>query len=215
LSASFFLLLAFQARACIGCSVEGKTVSTELRFTTHDLELLPLDDGKRYEIIDGELYVSTAPHWRHQFACDSFIFAIRFSSAESGLGTPISGPGVVFAEDDAVQPDLVWIRRERFNRVVGEDGKLHAAPDLVVEVLSPGAANEERDLDLKRKLYSRRGVREYWIVDWRDVTVRVYRRVAAALQLSATLTAEDALESPLLPGFSRRVGELCAEPFSQ
>jgi Uma2 family endonuclease len=190
-------------------------VSTQLRFTIHDLELLPLDDGKRYEIIDGELYVSTAPHWRHQFACDSFIVAIRLWSLQSGLGTPISGPGVVFAEDDAVEPDFVWVSRERFRWVIGGDGKLHAAPDLVVEILSPGPTNEERDLELKLKLYSRRGVQEYWIVDWRDATVRVYRRAQAALQLVATLTAEDALTSPLLPGFSQRVGDLCAEPFSR
>jgi Uma2 family endonuclease len=195
--------------------VEGIHVSTQLRFTVHDLELLPFDDGKRYEIIDGELYVSTSPHLQHQRTCHLIAHTLETWNEQTDLGVTYPSPGVIFAHDEAVEPDLVWISRERFDRIVGEDGKLHAAPDLVVEILSPGATNEERDLDLKLKLYSRRGVREYWIVDWRDATVRVYRRDNTVLQLVATLMAEDALESPLLPGFSRRVGELCAAPFTQ
>jgi Uma2 family endonuclease len=87
-----------------------------------------------------------------------------------------------------------------------------STPNLVVEILSPGPPNEERDLDLKLTLYSRRGVREYWIVDWREVSIRVYRRADAALQLVATLSADDALTSPMLPGFSQRAGDLCAAP---
>ena len=187
-------------------------MSTQLRFTVHDLELLPFDDGKRYEIIDGELYVSTAAHLRHQMTSDKFGDALRRWSDAASLGVAVSAPGVIFAQDDAVIPDLVWISRERFERIVGEDGKIHAAPDLVIEILSPGPTNEERDLDLKLTLYSRRGVREYWVADWREATIRVYRRENTALHLTATLSADDLLTSPLLPGFSARVGDLCAGP---
>ena len=71
-----------------------------------------------------------------------------------------------------------------------------------MEVLSPGSTNERRDRELKLKLYSRQGVRESWLVDWRTRTVQVYRRQRTALRLIATLEGSDAISSPLLPGFS-------------
>ena len=77
-----------------------------------------------------------------------------------------------------------------------------------VEILSPGAANERRDREAKLKLYSRRGVLEYWIVDWQARQVEVYRREELALRLVATLYATDTLASPLLPGFACEVATL-------
>ena len=188
-------------------------MSTGVRFTISDLDLLP-DDTNRYEIIDGDLHVSTQPHWRHQFTCGQIVGALGEWGRSTGQGVPLSAPGLIFAADQAVAPDVVWIGRERFARVVGEDGKLHAAPDLVVEVLSPGPENVERDRELKLRLYSRQGVREYWIVDWRESVIQVYRRDSAVLQLAATLLADDLLTSPLLPGFAQQVGDLCASPLS-
>jgi len=85
---------------------------------------------------------------------------------------------------------------------------LHAAPELVVEVLSPGTANERRDRKAKLKLYSVRGVSEYWIIDWRTRQLEVYRRDQAQLQLVATLFEADTLNSPLLPGFVCTVASL-------
>ena len=187
-------------------------MATDVRFTTSDLALVP-DDGNRYEIIDGDLHVSTQLHWRHQFVCDQIVFSLKSWGRSAGEGFALSAPGLIFAEDQAVAPDVVWISRERFTRVVGEDGKLHAAPDLVVEVLSPGQSSEERDRELKLRLYSRQGVREYWIVDWREATVQVFRRADALLRLEATLLAEDTLTSPLLPGFNASVRDLCQPPF--
>jgi Uma2 family endonuclease len=95
--------------------------------------------------------------------------------------------------------------------IAREDGKLHGPPELVVEVLSPGARNEQRDKDAKLKLYSRRGVDEYWILDGQQRRAEVFRRDAddpAILRLAAALGEDDVLESPLLPGFAVRVGEL-------
>jgi Uma2 family endonuclease len=91
---------------------------------------------------------------------------------------------------------------------LGVDGKLHAAPELVIEVLSPGAVNERRDREAKLKLYGRRGVNEYWIVDWMSRHVEVHRREAGPLALVATLAPPDALTSPLLPGFVCPVADL-------
>ena len=175
------------------------------RFTSADLELLPAIDGVRYEIIDGELYVSRQPDWHHQYTCHEIGVELRNWSRQTGLGVIIPAPGLVFAADDDVAPDIVWVSRERLASIQDRAGHLRAAPELVVEVVSAGATNERRDRGLKLTLYSRRGVEEYWIVDWRRQTVEVYRREQAALRLGATLGNDDALTSPLLPGFSSSV----------
>lgn len=78
----------------------------------------------------------------------------------------------------------------------------------MVEVLSTGQENEKRDRELKLKLYSSKGVREYWIVDWRLQQVEVYRREQAALVQVATLFTSDELSSPLMPGFACPVAQL-------
>jgi Uma2 family endonuclease len=184
-------------------------MSTLLRWTSADLAVLP-DDGKRYEIIDGELYMSRQPHWHHQRACVKLCAVLEAWSMQTGAGEVNLAPGVIFAEDDDVAPDIVWISQARRATALGADGHLHAAPELVVEVLSPGSTNERRDREAKRKLYSRRGVLEYWIVDWRAQQVEVYRREDLALRLVATLYATDMLQSPLLPGFACQVATLCA-----
>ena len=88
-----------------------------------------------------------------------------------------------------------------------DDGKLHFAPDLIVEVLSPGLANQ-RDREAKLKLYSRRAVLEYWLVDWSICSVEVYRRHNVHLDLFARLVKGDLLESAMLPGFSTQVDDL-------
>jgi Uma2 family endonuclease len=184
-------------------------MTTELRWKTADLDVLP-DDGKRYEIIDGELFVTTQPHWQHQFVCTRLGRLLDEWSEHTDAGLTLAAPGVIFAEDDTVAPDLVWVRRDRLTTVLDDDGKLYAAPDLIVEVLSPGATNERRDREAKLKLYSSRGVQEYWIVSWQQRQIEVYRREQAALRLVATLYAQDELASPLLSGFSCRVEQLFA-----
>jgi Uma2 family endonuclease len=182
-------------------------MSNTVRWTSADLEVMP-DDGKRYEIIDGDLYVSKQPHWYHQLVCASVLASLRTWSKQTGAGVANLAPGVIFGDGDDVAPDVVWIGRERLAAALEEDGKLHAAPDLCVEVLSPGSVNERRDREAKLKLYSTRGVREYWIVDWRVRQVEVYRRREAQLELVATFRDEDVLSSPLLPEFSSAVATL-------
>jgi Uma2 family endonuclease len=186
-------------------------MSTTLRWTTADLDLFPdpLDDT-RYEIVDGELYVSKQPSLEHQYTCSEVTAELRAWSRATGAGVAIPAPGLIFAADDNVAPDVVWVSTERLDRIVGEDRKLHAAPELVVEVLSPGAASESRDREIKLRLYSRQGVEEYWIVDGQARRVDVHRREPEGVMLRhvATLGPNDRLESPLLPGFSVQVGQL-------
>jgi Uma2 family endonuclease len=183
-------------------------VST-LRWTSADIEALP-DDGKRYEIIDGELFVSKQPHFYHQHVCGRVFNLLSTWGEESKLGQAIFAPGLIFADEDDVVPDVAWLSNARLAAALGEDGELHSAPDLVVEVLSPGAANQRRDREAKLKLYSGRGVLEYWIADWSTHTIEVYRRQNAHLSLFATMVSGDVLESPMLPGFSARVEDIFA-----
>ncbi|MFN8632396.1 MAG: Uma2 family endonuclease [Chloroflexota bacterium] len=172
---------------------------------------MPQIEGVRYEIIDGELYVSTAPHWDHQRASSMLAARLVNWSEESRLGEAMPTPGLVFPGDQNVIPDLVWISKARLSGALDDAGHLTVAPELVVEVLSPGSSNEFRDRAVKLDLYSRLGVDEYWIVDWRARLVEVYRRLGAELRRVATLTDTDALTSPLLPGFVCPITSLWAQ----
>lgn len=166
----------------------------ERRCTSADLELLQHDD-KRYEIIDGELHVSTQPSWCHQAVSLRINTALQVWNDESRYGQTAPAPGVIFS-------DVVWISNERFAGALDESGHLHTSPELVVEILSPGKKNEDRDRIAKLDLYSRRGIKEYWIADPHHSTIEVYRRQDAALRPVATLQAGNTLQTPLLPGFS-------------
>ncbi|MBM2810439.1 MAG: hypothetical protein HW416_1198 [Chloroflexi bacterium] len=182
-------------------------MATSVRFTSKDLEAFP-DNTKRYEIIDGELYVSKNPALPHQHVCMVLAAELHIWSVRTGAGFVYPTPGLVFAEDDDVIPDIVWVSKERLPLIVDDHGHFKAAPELIVEVLSPGAANQSRDRDAKLKLYSRQGVREYWIADAVLHAVSVYRREEAALHLARTLGDGEMLTSPLLPGFACRVETL-------
>ena len=127
-------------------------MTTTMRWTSADLALLP-DDGKQYEIIDGELHMSKQPPWYHQAACFKLGFQLELWNQQSKLGQVNIAPGIIFADDDDVAPDVVWISRERLATTLEVDGKLHAAPEIVVEVLSPGSTNEQRDRKAKLKLW--------------------------------------------------------------
>ncbi len=182
---------------------------TSLRWTSRDVEMLP-DEGKRYEIIDGELYVSTQPHYYHQLVCSRLITLLNVWSSQTEAGEATGAPGLIFAEDDDAAPDVIWTSQERLITSLRPDGKLHTAPELIVEVLSPGVTNERRDREFKLKLYSRRGVLEYWIVNWQERYLEVYRREEAVLKLVATLYENDTLQSPYLPGFTCQLSKLFA-----
>ena len=189
-------------------------MTSSIRFTSSDLEGLPDIDGTRYEIIDGDLHVSKQPQWHHQFACTAALSALHIWSQQTGAGVANMAPGLIFAADDDVAPDVVWMSWERRAVLLDEGGHLRGAPELVIEVLSPGSATEKRDRELKLKLYSRQGVHEYWIIDWRLRLVQVYRREQAILTLVTTLESDDSLSSPLLPGFACSVSSLWEPPIA-
>lgn len=121
-----------------------------LRWTSAALALLP-DDGKCYEILDGEVYVSRQPHWHHQYTCGIIFSVLNTRSQHTQAGRPNLAPGGIFADDD----DVVWISQARRALALGPDGPLHTAPELAVEVLSPGSANERRGPGGERALSGR------------------------------------------------------------
>jgi Uma2 family endonuclease len=184
-------------------------VAKAIRWTTRDLAAMPDDGGwKRYEIIDGELFVTRAPHIRHQGVAGKLQMRLEIWSEATDRGRAFQSPGVILTPTDAVIPDVVWISHERLANGIDAAGHLTVAPELMVEVLSPGELNEQRDREVKLKLYSLHGVQEYWIVSWQRKSLEIYRRVDAHLQLVATLLEGNSLSSPLLPGFSTSMAQV-------
>lgn len=146
----------------------------ELALRSHDAtwnyarwEQLP-EDGNRYEVIDGVLYMTTAPSSFHQWIVrrlDRFVgIPLEDQAAAYVFTAPI---GVLMPGCDPVQPDFVVVRRTKASII--PERRIRGVPDLIAEVLSPG--NAEQDTKIKRAAYAHAGVPEYWIVrpDTRDV----------------------------------------------
>ena len=172
------------------------------RWTTADLERFPDTDDLRYEIIDGELHVTKAPNSYHQVVAGRITAALDDWSVATGNGLAIAAPGIILEDDDNIIPDAVWISSERLAAGMRLDGKIQEMPEQVVEVLSHGTANVQRDRDEKPAVYARQGVLEYWLVDWPRRTLEIYRsNGSGSFQFIRTLTESELLRSPLLPGF--------------
>lgn len=173
------------------------------RLTYADLADLP-DDGKRYELLEGELIVSPAPTPRHQDAVgNTFRFLGR--AQDAGYGKAYVAPlYVIFDQDNTTEPDVLFIRRERL-QIVGE-AAIEGAPDLVVEVLSPSTRG--RDLRVKAQIYAKFQVPFYWIVDPDARTVQVYELTAQGYAAQPLLRAGDLLGCPLFPRITIDVTQL-------
>jgi len=172
--------------------------------TVADLDAYPDDNGNRYELIGGELFVSCAPGIPHQRVVQNLSVGISLYLKANPIGILVPGAGAIFSDYDAVIPDIAFVRNERWDEVVTGE-KFTGAVDLVIEVLSPGAANRRRDLSAKRGLYGKYGVQEYWIVDTQNLSVLVFRLEGPTLQEIATLIGDDELTSTVLPSFRLKV----------
>ena len=171
------------------------SVTGSLRFTYADYARLP--DDRRYEVIDGELYLTPAPTPYHQMV-KLRIEKILLDHVESrGLGQILDAPcDVVLSQFDVLQPDVFFISSGRL-AAIGEK-YISDAPDLVVEVLSPGT--RKRDRFLKSKRYARFGVGEMWIADPDRKTIEVFVNAGERFRRDAIYGGETVLRSPLLPG---------------
>src|SRR3989454_12565817 len=142
--------------------------------TVADLDAFPEGDGNRYELIGGELFVTSAPEISHQRILQKLAVSLGEYLRANPVGILVPGAGAIFSDYDAVIPDLAFVRNERWDEVVTGE-KFTGALDLIIEVMSRGKENRDRDLLVKRQLYGKYGVAEYWIVDAENRLVEVYR----------------------------------------
>lgn len=174
--------------------------------TVADLDLMP-DDGNSYELIEGELFVSRAPSLNHQLIVKNIIVLFQAYLDRHPVGIVVPGPGVIFSDFNGVIPDVVFISNERRDEIAA-GVHISGAPDIVIEIVSPGAENERRDRVAKRRLYGSYSVKEYWVVDGSNCTLEIYRLRKQSLKLVATLLDEDEITSSLLPNFNGQVSSM-------
>ena len=168
-----------------------------IKFTVKDYMSMP--DGKRYQLLDGEMILAPSPATSHQSILRRLSRAIENFVEENALGEVWFAPlDVVLSNHDVAQPDILFVSNSRSSIVT--EANIQGAPDLVVEILSPGTATYDRGY--KQALYSRHGVREYWLVDPEAETVEVLAEGAPALLLHATHRRGEGLTSPLFPGLA-------------
>jgi len=175
-----------------------KPAAPGVKLTYEDFLLFP-DDGKRHELIDGEHYVTATPNVKHQTIVMNLGAMIWNYLKQRPVGRAFFVPmDIVLSDYDVVEPDLQFISRAR--QAILTKQNVRGAPDLVLEVGSP--STRKRDETIKRRLYERFGVSEYWVIDPELDTIKVYRRVDERFVRVAELSLEngDVVTTPLLPG---------------
>jgi len=181
--------------------------AAESRVTFAELQQWP-DDGRRYELYDGEVVVVPSPFPRHQRVA-MHVGEVLSDHERTYGGTTLSSPiDIVLSEHDVVQPDVVYFRQER-RHLIRDWEATRAVPDLAVEVLSRGT--EASDRGRKMELLAKFGVPEYWIVDPVRQTLEIHVLTGAAYGLAASHNAGDAVTSPTLPALKFSMARLFAE----
>ena len=175
-----------------------KKPSLQERFTYDDYKNLP-NDGKRYEIIEGELIMAPSPKTKHQEIVLNVATNLRNFVNKNNLGSVFIAPlDVILSAINVVQPDILFISRER-ESIITEDN-IQGAPDLIIEVASPFSAKFDRTI--KKKLYYAYGVKEYWIADPEKETIDVFVWTIDGYECRGTFSKSDQLRSSLLKTFN-------------
>ncbi len=177
-----------------------------IRFTVDDLDFIPDDEFKKYEIIGGKLFtVSRAVHINHQLISTRLLIEFGTYLKFNPIGIVVHEPGIVYSKENAVIPDLVFATHETIENNVAVkgrfEGKFLASPDLIIEILSLSKKDIERDRVYKRNLYSEQKVREYWIVNGLHSTIEVYRLNKMGLELDKVYNLGDEIKTDILPDF--------------
>ena len=188
-------------------AARADTLPDSCKLTYADYVTLP-DDGRRYEILDGELAVSPSPTSRHQLVSHNLDYALSSWVRARNLGRMWAAPlDLILADTVVTQPDLIYVSRSR-SAIVSRRG-LEAAPDLVIEILSDSTAT--RDRGVKMRIYARHGIPRYWIVDPEAQTVEVYALRDGAYERTASYRDGDALAVDVPEGFAIDLAELWRE----
>jgi Uma2 family endonuclease len=168
-----------------------------IKFTVDDYMTTP--EGKRYQLLDGELILAPSPTTRHQRTLFRLAQALNEFVVAHNLGEVFVAPfDVVLSNHDVAQPDLLFVSNQRSGIIT--EANIQGAPDLVIEVLSPGTARY--DQGYKRTLYSRFGVREYLLVDPDAEMLKVLTGSEQGLVSHATYQCSNTLNSLLLASLS-------------
>ncbi len=138
--------------------------SLPIRYTVDDLDFMP-EDTNRYELIGGKLFVTEIPRVDHQLLITNLFVVFGEYLRKNPIGEILSAPGVIFSTEDSVIPDFVFATHETIKNKVGRkgekyDGYFTDAPELLIEILSYGKKDIERDRVIKRELYGKYGVKE-------------------------------------------------------
>lgn len=179
------------------------THRAQIKYTYEDYRSTPED--KRYQLLDGELIMTAAPRRAHQKAGMKFTLRLGNYVEENDLGEVYIAPfDVVLSDTDVVQPDLLFVSKERLYII--NDDNVRGAPDLVIEILSPSTASIDRNF--KRALYARHGVKEFWLVDTdaRNITVMLLRE--HGYEIIGIYGEGQTLTSPMLEGFTLNISEI-------
>ena len=183
----------------VQCVLTGGTVEpgrSSTKLTYADYLLFP-DDDLRHEIIEGEHYVTPSPVTQHQRILGNLYYLFRSHLDAHPEGEAFMSPfDVLLSDINVFVPDLIYVSAERSRYITSKN--LQGAPDLVVEILSP--STRRRDQSLKRDVYERTGVEEYWLVDPDRAEIEVFRREGAGFQPSRRCRRSDSLITLLLPG---------------
>jgi Uma2 family endonuclease len=181
-----------------------------VKLTYDDFVLFPAD-GQRHELIDGEHYVTPSPTIRHQRIVGRLHLVIGSWLEEHAIGQLFLSPlDVVFSEFDVVEPDLLYLSNERAAQAL-TTVHVRGVPELVIEIASKGT--RKRDETIKRRLYERMGVSEYWVVDPEIEAIRIYRQEHGQFGRPIELSREtgDILTTPLLPGLELPLARIFRE----
>jgi Uma2 family endonuclease len=171
--------------------------------TWAEYSLLP-DDGKRYEVLEGVLTVAPAPNFRHQDIIWQLGPMLRAFVSAHNLGIVVGAPiHVILALDTIVQPDILFIAKENVGMI---DDRIHGAPDLCIEVLSPSTALNDRYA--KKEIYARFGVHEYWIIDGARQSVTIYTMQGRAYGEPTEAMGNDLIRATVVEGFAIRAGDI-------
>ena len=173
------------------------------KYTYEDYLNTPEDE--RYELLDGELILVASPNEEHQLASVRLVSLMYPYATTRELGWVFHAPfDIVFSDTEVVQPDLMFISKEREH--IRSGANVRGAPDMVVEILSPSSSR--RDWKYKRELYAKYGVKEYWIVDPANRIVSVMLLKDGVLEIAGAYVEGDTLASAALEGFEVGVGEI-------
>jgi Uma2 family endonuclease len=176
----------------------GMQTTSTAKLTYADFLSFP-DDGQRHELVGGRHYVTPSPMTKHQRVVGRMLVALDAYLSATGLGEVFVAPlDVLLSDHDVVEPDVFVILA---GQDILTDKHVVGAPGIVIEIASP--ATRRRDRGVKRNLYDRTGVREYWMVDPDGGSATLFRRTpAGALTDILSIDASASITSPLLPAFT-------------